>query len=217
MRALRKFVLAVMVVFTLNSVVYATDETGKTPGVQGSDEAQTEQGILSVNEGEKRQLKVTDNKDNSYTITLTDESLSENIQNVQFPVWSEKNGQDDLKWYIAEKKDDSTYTYTFKLTDHKGLGKYNVHAYGVDKSGKRTFLTETEFNIANPVVSSIDIERDSSDAGKFKVLISGMDDITIKNVVVPIWSEKNGQDDLKWSPLCSDHFQRNDYFISRLE
>lgn len=201
MRALRKFVLAVMVVFTLNSVVYATDETGKTPGVQeiqGSDEAQTEQGILSVKGGEKRQLKVTDNKDNSYTITLTDENLSENIQNVQFPVWSEKNGQDDLKWYTAEKKDDSTYTYTFKLTEHKGLGKYNVHAYGVDKSGKRTFLTETEFNITNPVVSSIDIERDSSDAGKFKVLISGMDDITIKNVVVPIWSEKNGQDDLKW-------------------
>ena len=203
MRALKKFALAVMLVFALNSVVYAADEIEETQEVQetqNNDVVQKEQGDLSVNEvkEETRQLNVTANKDNSYTIILTDANLPENIQNVQFPVWSEKNGQDDLKWYTAEKKDDSTYTYTFKLTDHKGLGKYNVHAYGVDKSGKRTFLTETEFNIANPAVSSIDIERDSSDAGKFKVVISGLNDTTIKNVVVPIWSEKNGQDDLKW-------------------
>ena len=203
MRALKKFVLAVMLVFVLSSVVYAADEIEETPEIQetqNDDAVQTEQGDLSVNEvkEETRQLNVTDNKDNSYTITLTDANLPENIQNVQFPVWSEKNGQDDLKWYTAEKKDDGTYTYTFKLTNHKGLGKYNVHAYGVDKSGKRTFLTKTEFNIANPTVSGIDVERDSSDAGKFKVVVSGLNDITIKNVVVPIWSEKNGQDDLKW-------------------
>ena len=203
MRALKKFALAIMVVFALNSVVYAADEIEETPELQetqNDDAVQTEQGDLSVNEVKKetRQLNVTDNKDNSYTITLTDENLPENIQNVQFPVWSEKNGQDDLKWYTAEKEDDGTYAYTFKLTNHKGLGKYNVHAYGVDKSGKRTFLAKTEFNIANPTVSSIDVERNSSDAGKFKVVISGLNDTTIKNVVVPIWSEKNGQDDLKW-------------------
>ena len=144
MRALKKFALAVMLVFALNSVVYAADEIEETQEVQetqNNDVVQKEQGDLSVNEvkEETRQLNVTDNKDNSYTIILTDANLPENIQNVQFPVWSEKNGQDDLKWYTAEKKDDSTYTYTFKLTDHKGLGKYNVHAYGVDKSGKRTF------------------------------------------------------------------------------
>lgn len=109
MRALKKFVLAVMLVFVLSSVVYAADEIEETPEIQetqNDDAVQTEQGDLSVNEvkEETRQLNVTDNKDNSYTITLTDANLPENIQNVQFPVWSEKNGQDDLKWYTAEKK-----------------------------------------------------------------------------------------------------------------
>ena len=115
MRALKKFALAVMLVFALNSVVYAADEIEETQEVQetqNNDVVQKEQGDLSVNEvkEETSQLNVTDNKDNSYTIILTDANLPENIQNVQFPVWSEKNGQDDLKWYTDEKKDDSTYT-----------------------------------------------------------------------------------------------------------
>lgn len=198
MRALKKIVLAMMLVFSWSAVVYASDVTNLNTeiAVQDQDNLQAENG----------QLSVVDNQNNTYTITLTSEKWSDNMQKVQFPVWSKINGQDDLKWYNADKVDDNTYSYTFKLSDHRGLGTYYIHAYSLDKNNKKTFLTSTEIDIKQPVAESIDVKKDVENAGKFKVVITGLSgEKSIKNVVVPIWSEKNGQDDLKWYTAQMDN------------
>ena len=165
MRALKKIVLAMMLVFSWSAVVYASDVTNLNTeiAVQDQDNLQAENG----------QLSVVDNQNNTYTITLTSEKWSDNMQKVQFPVWSKINGQDDLKWYNADKVDDNTYSYTFKLSDHRGLGTYYIHAYSLDKNNKKTFLTSTEIDIKQPVAESIDVKKDVENAGKFKVVITG--------------------------------------------
>ena len=198
MRALKKIVLAMMLVFSWSAVVYASDETNLNTEIAVQDQYNLQ--------AENGQLSVVDNQNNTYTITLTSEKWSDNMQKVQFPVWSKINGQDDLKWYNADKVDDNTYSYTFKLSDHRGLGTYYIHAYSLDKNNKKTFLTSTEIDIKQPVAESIDVKKDVENAGKFKVVITGLSgEKSIKNVVVPIWSEKNGQDDLKWYTAQMDN------------
>ncbi len=48
---------------------------------------------------------------------------------VQFAVWSDTNGQDDIVWYTASRQSDGTWTATVKSSNHKSSGKYQVHAY----------------------------------------------------------------------------------------
>lgn len=50
-------------------------------------------------------------------------------QAVQFAVWSDENGQDDLRWYDTSKSADKSFSRAIPLANHKGIGKYHVHAY----------------------------------------------------------------------------------------
>ena len=48
------------------------------------------------------ELRIVNNKDNTYTIVFKKNAISDDIQKVEFPVWSKVNGQDDIKWYEAQ-------------------------------------------------------------------------------------------------------------------
>ncbi|MGT2755284.1 GBS Bsp-like repeat-containing protein [Streptococcus ovis] len=54
-------------------------------------------------------------------------------QTVNYAVWSDANGQDDLKWYAATKASDKTFTGNIPLSNHVGTGKYHVHVYQGNK------------------------------------------------------------------------------------
>ncbi|HFI0257104.1 TPA: GBS Bsp-like repeat-containing protein [Streptococcus suis] len=59
---------------------------------------------------------------------------------VTYAVWSEENGQDDLKWYTSSKSALRTITGNIPLTNHIGTGKYNLHLYQNGKGlGAYTF------------------------------------------------------------------------------
>ena len=64
------------------------------------------------------------------------------ISKVQFPVWSEQNGQDDIVWYAGVKQEDGTWTVSVPVKNHKSTGNYAVHVYGI-KDGKQQFLKAT--------------------------------------------------------------------------
>ncbi len=58
--------------------------------------------------------------------------------------WSDKNGQDDLTWYHADKQSDGSYKVHVDTASHKGdAGTYSVHLYYM-LDGKRTYITETK-------------------------------------------------------------------------
>ncbi|PHV57509.1 cell surface protein [Streptococcus macedonicus] len=64
---------------------------------------------------------------------------------VKYAVWSDTNGQDDIKWYDATTSG-TTATGLINVTNHSGTGTYHVHVYQYD-NGQMYFLTSTDFTV----------------------------------------------------------------------
>ncbi|WP_176745620.1 GBS Bsp-like repeat-containing protein, partial [Streptococcus sp. HMSC065H07] len=122
------------------------------------------------------------------------------LKEILVPSWSLINGQDDLVWHKASKQADGSYRVTIKASEHKhSTGKYRADAYLIDNTGNRQYLTETvvEVNETKPS-GSISILNNNG-AGTFDVVISDVySPKGVRTVQVPIWSETDGQDDIRW-------------------
>ena len=56
--------------------------------------------------------------------------VAKKLKEVRVPIWSDKNGQDDLTWYHADKQSDGSYKVHVDTASHKGdAGTYSVHLY----------------------------------------------------------------------------------------
>jgi hypothetical protein len=63
--------------------------------------------------------------------------------NVLFAAWSTKDGQDDIIWYDAEKKDDS-WVATIDVSKHNyDQGEYEIHVYAKTNEGEQSYLGYT--------------------------------------------------------------------------
>jgi len=123
------------------------------------------------------------------------------LKEVLVPVWSNQNGQDDLIWHKAVRQSDGSYRATIKASDHKNdSGKYNVHVHFIDSNNHRSYVTETVTEIQqNKPSGTLTIENNNSETGTFDAVIRNVVAPTgLKEVLVPTWSNKNGQDDLVW-------------------
>ena len=122
------------------------------------------------------------------------------LKEILVPSWSLVNGQDDLVWHKASKQADGNYRVTIKASDHKhSVGNYRADVYLVDKDDNRKYLTETvvEVNETKPS-GSISILNNNG-TGIFDVVISDVySPKGVRTVQVPIWSETDGQDDIRW-------------------
>ena len=123
------------------------------------------------------------------------------LKEVLVPTWSDKNWQDDLVWHKAVRQSDGSYRATIKATDHKNEdGKYHVHVYYVDQNNQRSYITETTTEVRQARRSgTILIQNNNKDTGTFDVLIKDVySPKGVRTVQVPTWSDKDGQDDLRW-------------------
>ena len=84
--------------------------------------------------------KVTNVDSTGYTVTCTVTDAS-GVNRVQFPTWTEKNGQDDLLsgWEVSSKasgtRNGNTFTFRVKTSDHNNeSGVYHTHIYAYDNS-----------------------------------------------------------------------------------
>lgn len=122
------------------------------------------------------------------------------LKEVFVPSWSLVNGQDDLVWHKASKQADGSYRVTIKASEHKhSSGKYRADAYLIDNAGNRQYLTETVTEVSETKPSGSISILNNNGAGSFDVLISDVySPKGVSTVQVPIWSEKDGQDDIRW-------------------
>ena len=198
------------------------------------------------------------------------------IQGVSVPVWTAKDGQDDLVWHKADRQSDGSYKVRINVNDHKAeAGEYIVHLYYVQDgkmvgiggtsttvpvqnatrhnlpaSGSYTFTARTgikaEPRVASPELAYYDAgmsvnydkivsgdgyewlsylsyngnrryvavaklaQQESKPSGTinienlsnlgFDVHITNVSggDKAIQGVSVPVWTAKDGQDDLVW-------------------
>ncbi|WP_342983959.1 GBS Bsp-like repeat-containing protein [Streptococcus parasanguinis] len=145
--------------------------------------------------------------ENNNTVTGTFEAVVRDVvapnglKEVLIPTWSDSNGPDDLVWHKAERQSDGSYRATIKASDHKNEdGKYNVHVYYVDQNNQRNYITETTTEVRQARRSgTILIQNNNKDAGTFDVIIKDVySPKGVRTVQVPTWSDKDGQDDIRW-------------------
>ena len=145
--------------------------------------------------------------ENNNTVTGTFEAVVRDVvapnglKEVLIPTWSDSNGPDDLVWHKAVRQSDGSYRATIKASDHKNEdGKYNIHVYYVDQNNQRNYITETTTEVRQARRSgTILIQNNNKDAGTFDVIIKDVNSPKgVRTVQVPTWSDKDGQDDIRW-------------------
>ena len=145
-------------------------------------------------------LTIDNQTSNGFDVVVTNVSGGgKEVNEVRVPIWSDKNGQDDLTWYHADKQSDGSYKVHVDKASHKGdAGTYSVHLYYM-LDGKRTYITETTATVPeSQVTGKLTISNQTSNG--FDVVVTNVSGggKEVKEVRVPIWSDKNGQDDLTW-------------------
>ncbi|WP_368384822.1 SH3 domain-containing protein [Streptococcus mutans] len=137
-----------------------------------------------------------------FDVVISNASSNQGIKEVLVPVWSEQNGQDDIIWYQATKQGEGVYKVTVKVSDHKNnSGNYHVHLYYLLDNGEQRGVgaTMTEVEAPKPVETTGIISIANKSSQGFDVLITNASsNQDIKEVLVPVWSEQNGQDDIIW-------------------
>lgn len=117
-------------------------------------------------------------------------------KNVQFAVWSEAGGQDDLRWYVTTTGGNGKYTAN--MPHPTEAGKFIIHCYAKNADGKLAFQNSTTYFIEHPTANSIQATVPDSADGTFSLTIS---DFTfpeqIKEITVPVWSSAD-QSDIYW-------------------
>ena len=105
--------------------------------------------------------KVTNVDSTGYTVTCT-VTDAHGVNRVQFPTWTDKNGQDDLlsNWEVNPKasgtRNGNTFTFRVKTSDHNNeSGTYYTHIYAYDNSyrGNRAGAVTLSATVPAPPVA----------------------------------------------------------------
>ena len=125
-------------------------------------------------------LTINNQTSNGFDVVVTNVSGGgKEVKEVRVPIWSDKNGQDDLTWYHADKQSDGSYKVHVDTASHKGdAGTYSVHLYYM-LNGKRTYITETKATV--PQVTETKVTGKLTNNGSYYSVHGKYDDIIIVN------------------------------------
>ena len=138
------------------------------------------------------------------TFTITAKNLKgfENYKEIKIPFWSHAKGMDDIKWYTPVRQSDGSYKVVAKAIDHENVdGRYEAQIFYYDAQGQRQFVQKAfaEYKKEQPLSGTLSIENNNKDTGTFDVIIKDVySPKGVRTVQVPIWSAKDGQDDIRW-------------------
>ncbi|MGT2682059.1 GBS Bsp-like repeat-containing protein, partial [Streptococcus porci] len=141
-------------------------------------------------------LKTTITATSQTSFEVTVSNVPAYFHKLYIPIWSATNGQDDLKWYEGQKQSNGTYKVSVDIDNHKSsTGLYHIHYYEGKPNGKKAYVGQASYNQPVPKAPALSV----------KVLNDRSFEVTITNVpakyskvLLPTWTSKNGQDDLKW-------------------
>ncbi|MEO1815676.1 MAG: GBS Bsp-like repeat-containing protein [Acetobacterium sp.] len=132
-----------------------------------------------------------------FTVNTVGYAGKTGISKVLFPVWSERNGQDDIHWYEGTLNSSGEYSFTVDIKDHGfETGDYHVHSYiyGLQGEVAKTFANTIGLGTSNPSISLGEVVNST-----YKVRISGVSNpYGVTGVSFPTWSQADGHDDLRW-------------------
>ena len=141
-------------------------------------------------------------KDGTFTITAKNLQGFDGYKEVKIPFWSHANGMKDIVWYTPTRQADGSYTVTAKASDHENAdGKYEAQVFYVDAQGQNKFVKKAFIDYKNQSrpTGSLMIQNNNKDTGTFDVIIKDVySPKGVRTVQVPTWSDKDGQDDIRW-------------------
>ena len=140
--------------------------------------------------------------DGTFTITAKNLQGLDGYEEVKIPFWSHANGMKDIIWYTPNRQADGSYTVTAKASDHENAdGKYEAQVFYVDANGQNKFVKKAFIDYKNQSrpTASLLIQNNNKDTGTFDVIIKDVySPKGVRTVQVPTWSDKDGQDDIRW-------------------
>ena len=141
-------------------------------------------------------------KDGTFTITAKNLQGFDGYKEVKIPFWSHANGMKDIIWYTPTLQADGSYTVTAKASDHENAdGKYEAQVFYVDAQGQNKFVKKVFIDYKNQSrpTGTLLIQNNNKDTGTFDVIIKDVySPKGVQTVQVPTWSDKDGQDDIRW-------------------
>lgn len=145
-----------------------------------------------------KDIEITDVDNTGYTVfcTVTD---NVGIGKVQFPTWTDKNGQDDIAWKEGFQVGSNTsqgVTFRVNVSEHNNEeGTYNTHIYAWDTSGNKTcYPIQTYVDRTPPTITNVRVSN--LDSTGYTVTCNVTDNLYVNRVQFPTWTELNGQDDI---------------------
>ena len=182
--------------------LYYVQNDGKLVGVGGTT---TKVSLASVAKPEGKLTIANNNpKTGTFDVIVSEVSSPQGVREVLLPTWSNDHGQDDIIWHKAQKQSDGTYKFTVRSSEHKNsVGDYSVHLYYIQNDGKMvgvggTTTKVTRASVAKPE-GKLTIANNNPKTGTFDVIVSEVSSPQgVREVLLPTWSNENGQDDLIW-------------------
>jgi len=147
-------------------------------------------------------LNIENMTENGFDVVITEVSgAGKAIQEVLVPVWSDKDGQDDLKWPSASKQADGSYKTHVSISDHKNnRGDYTVHLY-YKIDGKLQGVGGTHTSV--PVLQ--DLSHQLTNNGSYYSVRGKYDDIIIVNKKHGLSKDYTAADRYSARPGYSEH------------
>ena len=184
-----------------NVHLYYVQNNGQMTGVGGT--------TTTVAIGKKNQTPVSadltiakSEKDGTFTITAKNLQGFDGYKEVKIPFWSHANGMKDIIWYTPTRQVDGSYTVTAKASDHENAdGQYEAQVFYVDAKGQNKFVKKAfiDFKNQSRPTASLLIQNNNKDTGTFDIIIRDVyNPKGVRTVQVPTWSDKDGQDDIRW-------------------
>ncbi|WP_334116213.1 GBS Bsp-like repeat-containing protein, partial [Streptococcus parasuis] len=137
----------------------------------------------------------------SFDVTISNITAPRGLTKVYVPTWTATGGQNDIKWYEANRQSDGSYKLTVNKAQHKNeVGNYQVHVYYRGEDGSMIGIGATTVNLpelkASGTVTAINVNDQD---GSYEVKISNViAPKGLNKVYVPTWTEAGDQDDIVW-------------------
>ena len=146
------------------------------------------------NSSQETSIENVGNTDTNFRVTTKVTNVPAELVEIRYAIWSEENGQDDLRWISGTRNGDSWST---DYTTIKNTGTYFVHIYGYMNDGSMIMLGTTDFKVSVPTWDT-EIENKDEENGTFDVVIKNIDSKSgVNQIQVPVWCAED-QSDMVW-------------------
>ena len=186
--------------------IYLYDKAGKLAPLKGVNVTVPSAAVTPSSSFSIGDVSVTELSASGYRVTAKINAPS-GVSKVLMPTWTNANGQDDLVWHQASVSGD-TATFYVPSSAHKGeSGAYTTHIYLHDKAGKLAPLKGVNVTVPSAAVtpqtpsSSLsigDVSITELSASGYRVTAKINAPSGVSKVLMPTWTNANGQDDLVW-------------------